>query len=224
MESERASARALAFRNMRVLSLALVFSLMAPQARIVSFDGDPQGKSPSGWTFVAASGSASPEWEVRREQTSTENRHVLARMSPSADSAHPALALLNSMSLRDGELSVRVKPVAGARARSGGLIFRYRDPENYYLARADAVKQDVAIFRFQNGRRIQLGEVARHALPADAWRILKVTARGDRLQVYLDHRRALEVFDRGYTGAGLVGLWSEADSVAYFDDFRITPK
>jgi hypothetical protein len=209
---------------MKALALTIAFGLMASQAQIISFDSAPQGKSPTGWTFLTSSGASSTEWEVRREQTASASKQVLARVSPAAGATHFALAVLNTLSLRDGELSVRLKPVSGNQARSGGLIFRYRDANNYYLARADSVKQDVAIFRIQNGRRIQLGEVAKHALPPDAWRILKVTARGDRLQVYLDHRRALEVYDTGFRGAGLVGLWSEADSVAYFDDFRITPK
>ena len=63
-----------------------------------------------------------------------------------------------------------------------------------------------------------------HEFPANEWSILKVTVRGNRFQVYMDHRRVLQVTDSTFTGPGKVGLWTVADSVTYFDDFRVNPK
>jgi hypothetical protein len=76
----------------------------------------------------------------------------------------------------------------------------------------------------QNGQRTPLLPGARHEIPANGWRILKVSLRGNRYQVYMDHRRILQGYDSTYTGAGQVGLCTVADSVAYFDDFRVYPK
>jgi hypothetical protein len=66
----------------------------------------------------------------------------------------------------------------------------------------------------------------RHDLPANGngWSILKVSIRGNRFQVYLDHRRILQGTDNTFGGAGGVGLWTVADSVTYFDDFRVDPR
>jgi hypothetical protein len=120
-------------------------------------------------------------------------------------------------------VSVRLKPVAGSLDRAGGVVFRYRDAGNYYLALADASRQDVALFKVANGQRILIGSV-KHDVPANAWRILKISVAGPRIQVYLDHRRILTVADSAFTGAGKVGLWTARDSVTYFDDFRVYPK
>jgi hypothetical protein len=197
---------------------------MAAPGKIVTFDNDPLGKAPPGWSVVAVNGVAAPQWEVRRDQTGPTQSRVLALAPPAADASRSALTLLNSVSLRDGDVSVRVKSVGGSHVQAGGVVFRYRDANNYYLARADALQQNVALFKVENGRSIPVGQAVRHDLPANAWRILKVSARGSDIQIYLDHRRILQAKDGAFTGSGKVGLWAAGDSVTYFDDFRVDPK
>jgi hypothetical protein len=104
------------------------------------------------------------------------------------------------------------------------VVFRYRDTRNYYLALADARQQDVALFKVEDGQRIPIGSPIKHDVPANEWRILKISVTGPRIQVYLDHRRILRAEDSTFTGAGKVGLWTARDSVTYFDDFRVYPK
>jgi hypothetical protein len=128
------------------------------------------------------------------------------------------------MSLRDGDVSVRIKPVAGHDGQGGGLVWRYRDENNYYMARANALEKSVAVYRVENGRRSQVLAMARHNIPINAWSILKVSARGNRFQVYVDHRRILQGQDNTFSGPGGVGLLTVGDSVTYFDDFRVYPK
>ena len=108
--------------------------------------------------------------------------------------------------------------------RAGGVVWRYRDPDNYYLARANAVDKDVQVFKVEHGRRIPLLAGVRHEIPTNAWSILRVSVRGNRFQVFMDHRRILQGWDNTFQTAGGVGLWTVADSVTYFDDFRINPK
>jgi len=76
----------------------------------------------------------------------------------------------------------------------------------------------------ENGRRVPIMEAVRHEIPSNAWSILKVSARGNRFQVYMDHRRILQGWDSTFMTGGKVGLWTVADSVTYFDDFRVNPK
>ena len=87
-----------------------------------------------------------------------------------------------------------------------------------------ALEKNVAVFKVQNGRRIPILPGVKHDLPPNAWTILKVSVRGNRFQVYLDHRRILQGTDNTFIGSGGVGLWTAGDSVAYFDDFRVFPK
>ncbi len=117
-----------------------------------------------------------------------------------------------------------MKPVAGKGEQAGGLVFRYRDANNYYLARANALDNNVALYKVQNGRRIPLNAGVRHDIPSNAWSILKVSVRGSRFQVYVNHRRILEAVDSTFMSPGKFGLWTVGDSVTYFDDFRVNPK
>jgi hypothetical protein len=148
----------------------------------------------------------------------------LAQVSSDPTGDRFPLAILDNMSLRDGDVSVRIKPVAGREDQAGGLVWRYRDANNYYLARANALEENVALYKVENGRRIPLGPGVRHDIPSNGWSILKVSVRGNRFQVYLDHRRILQGWDNTFATAGKVGLWTVADSVTYFDDFRVYPK
>ena len=78
--------------------------------------------------------------------------------------------------------------------------------------------------KVENGRHIQLNGGAKRAIPANSWSILKISVRGTRFQVFVDHRRVLDGSDQSVGRAGKVGLWTLADAVVYFDDFRLYPK
>ena len=173
-----------------------------------------------------------PRWEIRKDQTAPASHYVLAQVSNDSAGACSPLAILNTVTLRDGDLSVRIKPVAGREERTGGLVWRYRDENNYYLARANALRKDVEIYKVEKGRllpiarngarRLETG--VKHEIPSNAWSILKVSIRGDTFQVYFDHRLVLQAQDSTFSGPGKVGLWTKADSVTYFDEFRVSPR
>jgi len=163
---------------------------------------------------------AAPRWEILRDQTARSQPYVLAQVSRDPNRDRSPLAVLDGTNLRDGEVSVRLKFVSG-KDQSGGLVWRYHDENNYYVARADATAGAVAVDKVEKGRRIPLLAGVKHDVPSNGWVILKVAARGDRFQIYLDHRRILQGQDRTFLDPGKVGLWTVADSVAYFDDFRV---
>jgi hypothetical protein len=122
--------------------------------------------------------------------------------------------------------------VAGKQDRSGGLVWRYRDPGNYYVLDADALRNKLVLFKVQNGTRVPIApkqrRFARYALnrmvPSHEWSTLHVKIRGSRYTVYFDHREVFEVNDTTFTGPGKAGLWTRADSVTHFDDFQVKPK
>jgi hypothetical protein len=165
-----------------------------------------------------------PRWEILRDGSAPTQPYVLAQVSDDPTGDRFPLAILDNMSLRDGDVSVRIKPVAGREDQGGGLVWRYRDANNYYLARANALEESVALYKVENGRRLLLAPGVKHDIPSNGWSILKVSVRGNRFQVYLDHRRILQGWDNTFATAGKVGLWTVADSVTYFDDFRVYPK
>jgi hypothetical protein len=208
---------------MRLFALVISFSLLTPHGKIVNFDTATLGKMPPGWTAVMTNGGAAPHWQVLKDGSAPTQPYVFAQTSNEPGN-HSPLAIFDNVAVRDGDVSVRLKPVAGHADQAGGLVFRYRDPNNYYLVRANALDHTVALFKVQNGQTIPLNASVRHDIPADAWSILKVSVRGDRFQVYVNHRRILQAEDGTFASPGKVGLWTKSNSVTYFDDFRVYPK
>jgi hypothetical protein len=214
-------------------SLGWVFSLglFAAAGNIVNFDHTTVGKTPAEWSIPSVHGVA-PRWEVRKDPSAPTSPYVLAQVTTNPHQEEFALAIFNAMSLRDGDVSVRLKPVSGHEDQGGGLVFRYRDVGNYYLVRADSHDGEVAVYKMENGRcspiRVRGAPasefVVKHNIQPNAWSILKVTMRGNRFQVYVNHRRLLQADDSSFSGPGKVGLVTVADSVTYFNDFRVNAK
>jgi len=173
-----------------------------------------------------------PRWEVRRDQTAPASPYVFAQLSSDGAGKGFPLAVFDRSSFRDGDFSVRIKPAGGSENRGGGLVWRYRDENNYYVVRADAIDQDLVAYKVVNGVFMPLPSVGgahgrigvHHPIAANAWTILKVSARGRRFSIYLNHRRVLEVEDGTFPAPGKVGLWTKSDSVTYFNDFRVYPR
>jgi hypothetical protein len=207
----------------RFLAL-LAFSLAAATTRIVNFDTAEFGKTPSEWTVAMTNHGRAPQWEIVRDLSAATKPYVLAQTSVDPARDRFPLAIYNPLKLRDGEVSVRIKMLSGHEMQAGGIVWRYRDENNYYLARANALENNVQVFKVENSVRRPLMTGVRHEIPTNGWSILKVAIRGERFQVYMDHRRILQGSDSTFGGAGNVGLWTVADSVTYFDDFRVTPK
>ncbi len=216
---------------MAALSWLVSFGLIASPGNVINFDNQPVGKTPSGWTIAMTNQGAAPRWEIRKDTTAPTQPYVLAQVSSDPRSDRYPLAILNSPPVRDADISVRLKPVSG-HEQIGGLIFRYRDEKNYYMVRADARADGVSVYRIENGRCLPIlprgmppSEFSvKHDIRPNTWNILKVSVRGSRFQVYVNHRRLLEADDTALSEPGRVGLSTVADSITYFDDFRVYPK
>lgn len=209
---------------MKTIGLMISLGFLASSGKVINFDSGQVGKAPAGWSMEMADRGTAPRWEIRRDGTAPTQPYVLAQLSSDSAANRAPLAILNGFKLRDGDVSVRIKPIAGRQDPGGGLVWRFRDPNNYYVVRANVSQETVAVDKVENGQRIPLVRGVKHDIPLNAWSILKVSARGNRFQVYVDHRRILQGEDSTFPGAGKVGLCTLADSVTYFDDFRVYPR
>ena len=209
---------------MRTFTWLLVFGLTAAPVRVITFDNAQLGRTPPDWTVAMTNHGRPPRWEIVKDMSAATQPYVFAQVSTDPHRDRYPLAIFNDITFRDGEVSVRLKPVSGREVQAGGLVWRYRDENNYYLARANALEKNVQVFKVENGIRTPIMAGVHHEIPTNAWSILKVSARGNRFQVYMDHRRILQGWDNTFMSGGKVGLWTVADSVTYFDDFRVTPK
>lgn len=178
-----------------------------------NFDGAPAGGQPPGWT-CGVTGRGSPIWKIEPDQTAPSKPHVLKQ---SGSGAYPWCAK-KDVSIVDGSIEVKFKPLAGRSDQAGGLVWRWRDGDNYYIARANALENNVSVYYTKKGRRHTIkyvdAKVARNQ-----WHTLRVEFAGEAVTVLLDGKRYLSVTDAHISGAGAVGVWTKADSVTAFDDF-----
>jgi hypothetical protein len=123
-----------------------------------------------------------------------------------------------SVRITDGFVEVKFKPLAGREDQAGGLIWRFKDGDTYYIARANALENNVSLYHVEKGRRITI-KYATAPVATKQWHTLRVEFSGRAISVALDAKQYIRVEDDRITGEGAVGVWTKADSVTAFDDF-----
>ena len=203
----------------RILPLICFVSLLIPKAllhandvapvtKTYDFESEEVGKPASG--FLTAVGG----WSVVMDGT---NR-VLAQTAQSADSAFN-LVLRPDLLLADVELTVRLKGVKGVVDQGGGLVWRAKNAQTYYVARYNPLEDSYRVYKVIDGKRSQLGSVK---APADNnWHTLRITMKGKQIACHLDEQIHMQVEDSSIRGFGRIGLWSKADAQSYFDDLKV---
>jgi hypothetical protein len=161
------------------------------------------------------------EWSLIADPTATD-RSAIAQVSEDRTDYRFPLAVYKPYSGKDLELSVRFKPVAGTVDQAGGIAVRLSTPDDYYVARANALEDNVRFYRVVKGRREQLAS-ANAKVAANQWHTLALRAEGDRFTVSFDGKALLTAQDNTFPDAGKVALWTKADSVTYFDTISIMP-
>lgn len=130
------------------------------------------------------------------------------------------IALLSDTTFGDVDLSVKMKAIAGEEDQGGGLVWRAKDAQNYYIARYNPLEENYRVYKVENGRRTQFQSATVKLTPG--WHLLRVTMKGDHIQCYLDSKVYLDVRDPTFSKAGQIGLWSKADAQSYFDDLVVS--
>jgi hypothetical protein len=187
-----------------------------------NFDADRAGSAPAAFSFGRTGSGAVGRWVTRAESDAPSKPNVLAQMDADATDYRFPVAVANAPSLRDLRLSVKCKPVSGKVDQACGLVFRYRDENNYFLTRANALEGNVRLYFVKNGQRKQISSYS-GGVGAGAWHDYVVEARGDHIQVFWDGKKVLDHNDSTFPDAGRIGVWTKADSVTYFDDLTVTP-
>jgi len=194
-------------------TLASVIAMTTTHAETFSFDRDTPGALPAGWR-AGVTGRGSPKWSVETDASAPSKPNVLKQ----AGSGTFPWCVRPDVSLADGYVEVRFKPLTGREDQAGGLVWRWKDGDNYYVARANALEDNVSLYYTANGRRNTIKYVDA-PVPRNVWHTLRVEFAGKRIRVSLDGKQYIEVDDGHIAGAGAVGVWTKADSVTLFDDF-----
>jgi len=184
----------------------------------LNFDTDTPGALPAAWE-QGVTGRGTPRWAVRQDPSAPSAPNVLQQ---SGTGTFPWCVLRGS-SLENGFVEVKFKPLEGREDQAGGVVWRWKDGDNYYVARANALENNVSLYYTENGRRMTLQYVDA-PVPAATWHTLRVEFSGTRIRVALNGRVYIELDDERIRGAGAVGLWTKADSATAFDDFSYGAK
>jgi len=195
------------------MGTGLATAALASGATTVNFDQDRPGALPSGW-IAGVTGGGSPRWTVAAEPGAPSAPHVL-RQSGWGDFPW---CVRKGAALADGFVETKFKPVSGSEDQAGGVVWRFKDGENYYVARANALENNVSLHYTEGGRRRTIQYVDA-AIARKLWHRLRVEFHGRRIRVLLDGKAYISLEDAHIDGAGSVGLWTKADSVTLFDDF-----
>jgi hypothetical protein len=191
-------------------------------ARTWNFQSDALNAPPAGFSFGHTGQGRDGRWVVLHDATAPSGDRVLARLDADGTDYRFPLAVADEPTLKDLRLEVRCKPVSGKTDEACGLVFRFRDRDNYYVARANALEDNVNLYQVVNGRRRQI-EGWRGKVEPNAWHALAVEARGDRIQVFWEGHPVIDARDATFQDAGKVGVWTKADSVTYFGALTATP-
>src|SRR5438477_6756373 len=196
-------------------AVIIMSSLIAPAARAetIGFDNAKPGAAPPGWT-ATKTGKGEAKWTVEKDDTAPSKPNVLKQ---SGEATYP-VCLKNETSVKDGFVEVKFKPISGKEDQAGGIVWRAKDSDNYYIAHANALEDNVTIYHTIKGKRTEKKRTE-FKVASNQWHTQRVEFIGNRFTVTFDGKKAIEWEDQTFTGPGMVGVWTKADSVTLFDDF-----
>ncbi len=207
---------------MKTIATSLVVFLMGAAAfansntsnkTTIDFDKISAGQLPDGWVG-GVTGQGAPKWSVEADATAPSQPNVLKQ---SGYGTYP-WCVKKDVSLKDGYVEVKFKPISGNEDQAGGIIWRWQDGDNYYITRANALEDNVTIYHTVKGSRRALKDVDMK-VASNQWHTLRVDFAGTQSKVTFDGKVAIETTDDTIKEAGAVGVRAKADSVTLFDDF-----
>ena len=211
-----------------VLVLFGATMLVYGATRKIDFSDDTVGQPPKGFEFGHTAKAGAPgKWVIQAEGP---NKYLVQTDADSTRARFP-VAVVTDVTAADVDVSVRFRPVSGRVDQAAGLVWRYQNEDNYYIVRANALEDNVVLYKVENGKRTDLpvkGEGRTYGkkadVPAGQWSTLRVVASGPRFEVHFNGTKLYEVEDATFNQAGKAGVWTKADSVTQFDDLTIVTK
>lgn len=203
-----------------LMTMILTSSLLgsAALAQTVNFDDATPGAAARGWT-ATKTGGGEPRWTIEKESMAPSKPNVLRQ---SGEATYP-ICIKDDTSLKDGFVEVKFKPISGKEDQAGDVIWRCKDADNYYIARANALEDNVTIYHTISGNRVAFKNVD-HKVASGVWHTLRVDFQGSHFMVRFDGEKVIDATDESFSDAGKVGVWTKADSVTLFDDFSYGTK
>ena len=220
--------------NSVVAIIVMVLEMAAASggnSQVFDFEKDTAGKAPAGFTAAVTGPGADGKWVIQDDATAKAGRKVLAQTSDDPAGGRFPVCVVDAISAKDVEVSVDFKPVSGKADQAAGIVWRFQDRNNYYLVRANALEDNVVLYKVQDGKRTDLklkgvgaGYGVKAKVPSGQWSHLAIKAAGAVFSVEFNGEKLFELEDGTFSGAGKVGLWTKADSVTVFDNLKVVTR
>ena len=183
-----------------------------------NFEKYQEGKTPIAWTEAVTGDGGMCSWKIVNDKSSK----VLAQLSTQRLEYRFNVITNNDLSYKDVAVSLKFKGVKGISDQGGGPVWRYKDHDNYYVARANPLENNYRFYKVVNGYRLELKR-AKVNMQTGKWYSLKITMIGNKIQCFFNGKLMMETTDNTFSEAGKIGLWTKSDAVTYFDDLTISP-
>lgn len=196
-----------------------------PQGKQITynFDSETPGQLPRHFHEALTGRGSAGKWVVQSDTTAPSLPNVLAQVSADNTDYRFPIIIADDGAFADLDLAVKFKALSGKVDQAGGLIFRLKDANNYYVARANALENNFNLYKVVAGNRRKISGNSM-SVPAGHWHELRVEVRGNRITCYFDGTQNIEANDSTFGSPGKIGLWTKADSVTAFDDLTVTAK
>src|SRR5215216_3081650 len=186
----------------RIFGIVLVVLALDVRGESLNFDNDRPGVTPADWS-AGVTGKGKPHWSVETDSTAPSPPNVL-KQSGAGDFPW---CIKRGVSIADGFVEAKFKPISGREDQAGGVVWRWKDGNNYYVARANALENNVSLYYTEDGRRKTIKYVDA-PVAGNRWHTLRAEFKGTRIRVLLDGKAYIELDDGHIPGPGAVGVWT----------------
>ncbi|MBE7445229.1 MAG: DUF1080 domain-containing protein [Planctomycetia bacterium] len=180
------------------------------------FDDNKVDELPAGFQSAFTGKGESGRWIVKNIEHAPSADNIVVQTKLDDTNYRFPLLILDNVSYKDFMVFVKFRAMAGKADQAGGLIFRYKDSNNYYVFRANALENNVRLYAVINGNQRQIGG-KNASVTSNEWHLLKVICKADKIQCFFENTKVFEVSDDTFD-SGSVGLWTKSDSYTFFDD------
>ena len=207
-----------------VAAAALMLTCAVAAAQTIMFENDAPGQPPKDFEFGLAGEGGPGRWQIVADKTAAGGK-ALAQLSTNTAANRFLVAIYNPTVFANGEITTRCKPVSGKVDQACGVIVRAMDPNNYYIARSNALENNVRFYRVRNGQRQQLASDDNVKVASGQWHMLTLRVEGNSYTVVLNgktlHTTTDSVTAQPRPAEGRAGLWVKSDSVTHFERIEI---
>jgi len=195
------------------------------ESTIFDFENYEKDKLPDGWSQYYTGKGNGTDWKIVDDK----GNKVLAQLSSDNPNYHFNVIVFDGLAAKNLTMEVDLKGVNGRMDQGGGFVWRFSDADNYYVVRANPLEDNVVLYKVVNGVRTDLpllGKGRTYGTDVEPlgndWNKLKLVVENDLFTVFLNGKQLFQVRDTTFSGAGKAGLWTKADAVTYFDNFKLT--